>query len=301
MRISASLARFDPGEQRRASRTTRSMADRLFMMTETRSRQRLPSLVDDPEMSIGNRWPRPGQAAVGALDHVPVGDWPGLAARWLSLGFDSHSLRQLARLRSWETGAALALMPEALRSIGFNPAPADEEFTARCQAALDIVQRDLDVTGYGRCRVRAYLMQWPTTVFAALPDCSYWSGAWGMTREMDGTSLLFTAAASVSGTIKEVDEIEWPLRRRWRGARGAIRRLRPRRARHAHRRRAVVVYPRETCAGLGRTAHREDRQNAMTIHPIGPADVPESPRRCAPIMQLWADQQRGDASACGDP
>ena len=29
-----------------------------------------------------------------------------------------------------------------------------------------------------------------------------------MTREMDDASLLFNAAASVSGTIKEVDEIE---------------------------------------------------------------------------------------------
>jgi len=105
------------------------------------------------EMSIGNRWPRPGQAAVGALDHVPVGDWPGLAARWLAAGFDSESLRQLAKLRSWETKAALAVMPEALRSTGFDPAPAEEEFTARCQAALDIVQRDLDVTGYGQYRV----------------------------------------------------------------------------------------------------------------------------------------------------
>ena len=98
-----------------------------------------------------------------------------------------------------------------MRSICFDPAPAEAEFTARCQAALDIVQRDLDVTGYGRYRVRAYLSQWPTTVFAALPDGSYWSGAWGMTREMDGARLLFTAAASVSGTIKEVDEIEWPV------------------------------------------------------------------------------------------
>ena len=32
-----------------------------------------------------------------------------------------------------------------------------------------------------------------------------------MTPEMDGASLLFTAAASVSGTITEVDEIEWPV------------------------------------------------------------------------------------------
>lgn len=131
------------------------------------------------KLTIGNRWPRPGQAAAGALDHVPVGDWPGLAARWLAAGFDSRSLRQLAELGAWETGAALVLMPEALRSIGFDPAPAEEEFTARCQAVLDVVQRDLDVTGYGRHRVRACLTQWPTTVFAALPDGSYWSGAWG--------------------------------------------------------------------------------------------------------------------------
>lgn len=39
----------------------------------------------------------------------------------------------------------------------------------------------------------------------------------------------------------------------------------------------------------------------MTIHPSGPAHVPESPRRCTPIIQLWADQQRGDASARGRP
>ena len=67
-------------------------------------------------------------------------------------------------------------MPEALRSIGFDAAPAEEEFTARCQAALNVVQRDLDVTGYGRYRVRAHLTGWPTAVFAALPDGSYWSG-----------------------------------------------------------------------------------------------------------------------------
>jgi hypothetical protein len=29
-----------------------------------------------------------------------------------------------------------------------------------------------------------------------LPDGSYWSGAWGMTRQMDDASLLFTAASS---------------------------------------------------------------------------------------------------------
>ena len=103
------------------------------------------------------RWVRPEQAASGALDHVPPDQWPRLAAHWLAAGSDSESLRQLAGLRSGETGPALALMPEALRSTGFDPAAADEELAARCQAALDIVQRDLDVTGYGRCRMRAYL------------------------------------------------------------------------------------------------------------------------------------------------
>jgi len=102
---------------------------------------------------------------------------------------DSPSLRRLAELQFPEAGAAIALMPEALRSIGFDPAAADEEFTARCQAALVIVQGDLDVTGYGQYRMRAHLDSgWPPAVFAALPDGSYWSGAWGMTRQMDDAS-----------------------------------------------------------------------------------------------------------------
>jgi len=163
------------------------------------------------EMSIGSRWVRPEQAAAGVLDDVPVGEWSGQAAHWLAAGFDSEPLRQLAGLRPWETGAALVLMPEALRSIGFDPAAADEEFAARCQAALDIVQRDLDVTGYGQYRMRAYRDRgWPAAIFAALPDGSYWTGAWGMSRRMDDASLLFNAAASVSGTLEEVHEIEWP-------------------------------------------------------------------------------------------
>ena len=52
---------------------------------------------------------------------------------------------------------------------------------------------------------------WPPSVFAALPDGSYWTGAWGMTSRMEGASLLFNAAASVSGTLDEVHEIEWPV------------------------------------------------------------------------------------------
>ena len=73
------------------------------------------------------------------------------------------------------------------------------------------MQRDLDGTGDGRYQVRADLTQWPTAAFAVLPDGSAWTGAWGMTREMDDASLLFNAAASASDTIKEADEIEWPV------------------------------------------------------------------------------------------
>jgi hypothetical protein len=163
-------------------------------------------------LRIGDWWPRPEEAAAGGLDHLPVDQWPSLAAKWLAAGFDSESLRQLAQLRSNGTRAALALMPQALRSIGFDPAVADEEFTARCQDALDIVQQDLDVTGYGQFRMRAGPVSgWPASIFATLPDGSYWGGGQGMTRPMHGAGLLCTAAESVSATLKEVHEIAWPV------------------------------------------------------------------------------------------
>jgi hypothetical protein len=200
---------------------------------------------------LGDRWPRPQQAAAGALDHLPPDQWPMLASKWLAAGFDSQSLRQLAQLQTGESPArlradrrssslrgggwallagpgqpvpaevrrlqgrqraawdAMELMPEVLRSLGFDPAPADEEFVVRCQKAVDIVQHDLDATGYGRYRMRARLGGgWPSTVHAALPD-----GSWGegMSRQMEGAWLLVGAADSVSGTLKEVPEIEWPV------------------------------------------------------------------------------------------
>jgi len=167
------------------------------------------------EFGLGDWWPRPDQAAVCALDHLPVDQWPMLAAKWLAAGFDSPLLRQLAESRAREIRAALDaldLMPEAMRSIGFDPAPADEEFAARCQNALDIVQHDLDVTAYGRYRMRARLGRgWPARVLATLPDGSYWGGGEGMSRRMGGSWLLFSAANSVSATLKEVHEIEWPV------------------------------------------------------------------------------------------
>ena len=107
------------------------------------------------------------------------------------------------RLRCWRIDLKASISNWRLRP---------EEFTARCQAALDIVQRDLDVTGCGQYRVRAYLAPgWPAAVFGAMPDGSYWSGDWGMTPEMDDAGLLYYAAGSVSATLKEVYEIEWPV------------------------------------------------------------------------------------------
>jgi hypothetical protein len=198
---------------------------------------------------LGDRWPRPKQAAAGALDRLPADRWPVLAAKWLAAGFDSEPLRRLAQLQIGESQAshradrrsssrrsgdwaqpvglplpteaqrierrfravqdAKELMPEVLRSIGYDPAPADEEFLARCQNAVDIVQHDLDTTGYGRYQMRArFLGGWPSTVHAALPD-----GSWGegMSRELEGSWLLVAAADSVCGALKEVEAIEWPV------------------------------------------------------------------------------------------
>jgi hypothetical protein len=101
-------------------------------------------------------------------------------------------------------------MPEVLRSLGFDPAASDAQFTSRCQGAVDVVQRDLDVTGYGRYRMRARLGRgWPAEVYATLPEGS--SAGGGMSRGMDDVTLLLCAAESVSATLKEVHEIEWPV------------------------------------------------------------------------------------------
>jgi hypothetical protein len=164
------------------------------------------------QTSVGNSRVRPEQAAAGALDDAPVSLWPRYAAHWLAAGYDSEPLRQLAALRPGKTGAALDLLPEALRSIGFDPAPADAEYAARCQAALDIVQRDLDVTGYGQYRMRPQRVDgWPVAMHAAFPDGSHWAGGWGMMRRMGDAELLFTASLSVSGTLEEFHEFEWPV------------------------------------------------------------------------------------------
>jgi hypothetical protein len=198
---------------------------------------------------LGGWWPRPEQAAAGALDHLPPDQWPVLAAKWLAAGFDSPVLRQLAefeaerqgtgppvreRLRTWAASRdsviagpsgnavvpeqfrvafrALELMPEALRSIGFDPAPADYAFLARCQSAVDVVQHDLDVTGYGRYQMRARFGRgWPAMVYPTLPDGSYWGGGQGMSRQEEDSGLLCSAADSVSATLKEIPEIEWPV------------------------------------------------------------------------------------------
>lgn len=103
-------------------------------------------------------------------------------------------------------------LPDVLRSIGFDPAPADQAFLARCQGALDIVQRDLDMTRYGQYQMRVRFGQgWPTAVYPAMPDGSYWGGGQGISREADGPWLLAATADSASATLKEILEIEWPV------------------------------------------------------------------------------------------
>ena len=73
------------------------------------------------------------------------------------------------------------------------------------------MQRDLDATGYAEYRMHASLGGWPATVFPALPDGSYWGGGEAMSREMEGSLLLVMAAYSVSNTLKEIPEVEWPV------------------------------------------------------------------------------------------
>jgi hypothetical protein len=155
----------------------------------------------------------PERAAAGGLEDVPLSDWPRLAARWLAAGFDSEPLRRLAGLRSGENRAAADLMPQALRSIGFDPSAGATVFMTRSQGILDVVQRDLDATGYGQYRMRPVNLSLEprVAVYAALPDGRSWSGVGeGMTRRMDDADLLWHAAQSVSGTLAEVLGIVWP-------------------------------------------------------------------------------------------
>ncbi len=76
--------------------------------------------------SVLRWWMGPERAAAGGLEDVPLSDWPRLAVRWLAAGFDSEPLRRLAGLRSsalprsQRDTAAAHLMPQALRSIGFD-------------------------------------------------------------------------------------------------------------------------------------------------------------------------------------
>jgi hypothetical protein len=155
----------------------------------------------------------PERAAAGGLEDVPLSDWPRLAARWLATGFDSEPLRRLAGLRSGENRAAVNLMPQALRSIGFDPSVGATVFMTRSQGIRDVVQRDLDATGYGEYRMRPVNLSLEprVAVYAALPDGQSWSGVGeGMTRRMDDADLLWHAAQSVSGTLAEVLGIVWP-------------------------------------------------------------------------------------------
>jgi len=155
----------------------------------------------------------PGRAAAGGLEDVPLSHWPRLAARWLAAGFDSEPLRRLAGLRSGEYLAIADLMPQALRSIGFDPSAGAAVFMTRSQEILNVVQRDLDATGYGEYRMRPVNLSFEprVAVYAALPDGGSWSGVGeGMTRRMNDADLLWHAAQSVSGTLAEVLGLVWP-------------------------------------------------------------------------------------------
>lgn len=59
------------------------------------------------KFGLGDWWPKPKQAAAGALDHLPPDHWPMLAAKWLAAGFDSEPLRRLAQLQIGESPASL--------------------------------------------------------------------------------------------------------------------------------------------------------------------------------------------------
>lgn len=89
----------------------------------------------------------------------------------------------------------------------------DAQFVAQCQTALDVVQRDLDETGYADFWMRASQPAGRplAEVFAVLPDSSYWTGSSGMTRWMNEVGRLVMAAAGVSQTLEEVHDIRWPV------------------------------------------------------------------------------------------
>jgi|SRR6185437_1282908 len=153
-------------------------------------------------------------AAPGRLDRVPVHEWPMIAAHWLVEGYDSEAIRTLAGLPAEDTRTVRKMMVEALRSLGYKIIE-EREFAERCKIPLGIVQRDLDITGYGEYRMRPVnLASGPIYVemWAALPDGSSWSGGGGgMTPDMDDAALLWHAARSVSDTLGEVLGMFWPL------------------------------------------------------------------------------------------
>jgi hypothetical protein len=164
--------------------------------------------------SLGRGDLTPSSAAAGALDRLPVADWPMLAAYWLADGFDSEVLRELAGLSRQDTAQARELMPLALDSIGCHVVT-EAELAARASLALAIVQRDLDATGFGEFVMRPVnLLLGPVSVelWAALPDGRSGSGGCdGMRPGMDDASLLWSAAHSVSDTLGEVLRIDWPV------------------------------------------------------------------------------------------
>jgi hypothetical protein len=164
--------------------------------------------------------------ALHGLAEFPPGQWPELARRWLTDGFDSPPLRDFAALDPWEAEQLADLMADVLQSLGVVLEAADTEafearvfelsgFAARCRAAVSVVQTDLDRTGYDRFRMHPVNVTidpgWAPAACAALPD-----GACGseennpMTADMDDATLISYAAQTTCDTLLHVAHTRWP-------------------------------------------------------------------------------------------
>jgi hypothetical protein len=156
----------------------------------------------------------PADAVVGGIDQIGAEHWSLLGAYWLAAGYDSPALIQLAALTASDVHEARALMPTVLAELGY-PVISEAELVSRCQRMLDVVQRDLDATGYGEYRMHPVNAYPPEALspgmYAALPNGYFWSGgSEGMRPRHTDLELLAAAATSVRDTLIEVLQVNWP-------------------------------------------------------------------------------------------